>query len=109
MRVRVKICGITRPGDGVAAARSGADAIGLVFYPRSPRAVDAGSAAAVVAALPPFVTVVGLFVNPSPEAVSVREDASSSPLVGPSYRWVQSSFPRSSYLTVMMSLPDPRP
>ena len=68
-RVRVKICGITRPQDGREAARLGADAIGLVFYPNSPRAVDNATARAVVAALPPFVSVVGLFVNAAPEQV----------------------------------------
>lgn len=62
-RTRVKICGITRPEDGVAAARAGADAIGLVFYAASPRVVTIAQAQAVVRALPPFVTVVGLFVN----------------------------------------------
>ncbi|NJM11733.1 MAG: hypothetical protein HC889_07490 [Synechococcaceae cyanobacterium SM1_2_3] len=60
MRVCVKICGITRPADGVAAARLGADAIGLVFYPPSPRFVTVETAQQVIAALPPFVTVVGL-------------------------------------------------
>jgi len=69
MRVRVKICGITRVEDGVAAARLGADAVGLVFYPKSPRAVDSTSAARIASALPPFVTVVGLFVNAGEEAV----------------------------------------
>ncbi len=68
-RTRVKICGITRPEDGVAAARLGADAIGLVFYPPSPRFVDAETAQRIVAALPPFVTVVGLFMNTEPAAV----------------------------------------
>ena len=63
MRTRVKICGITRPEDGVVAARAGADAIGLVFYSGSPRGVDIARARAVVERLPPFVTVVGLFVN----------------------------------------------
>lgn len=65
MRTRVKICGITRPEDGVAAAHAGADAIGLVFYAPSPRAVDIAKAQAIVAALPPFVTVVALFVDPT--------------------------------------------
>lgn len=69
MRTRVKICGITRPQDAVDAARLGADAIGLVFYAKSPRAVSARQAADIVAALPAFVTTVGLFVNPSAEEV----------------------------------------
>lgn len=51
----------------MAAARLGADAIGLVFYDKSPRAVDIAQAKSVVAALPPFVTTVGLFVNPAPQ------------------------------------------
>ncbi|HXH03475.1 MAG TPA: phosphoribosylanthranilate isomerase [Candidatus Competibacteraceae bacterium] len=68
-RTRIKICGITRPEDGQAAARLGADAIGLVFYPPSPRAVDAERAAAIVTALPPFVSAVGLFVDAEPEWV----------------------------------------
>ena len=66
---RIKICGITREQDALAAAAAGADAIGLVFYPPSPRAVDAGQAARIVAALPPFVTTVGLFVDAEPAAV----------------------------------------
>ena len=66
---RIKICGITRPEDGAEAARLGADAIGLVFYAKSPRHVDVEQARAVIAALPPFVSVVALFVNPEPEYV----------------------------------------
>lgn len=64
-RMRTKICGITRPEDGQEAARLGVDAIGLVFYPPSPRHVSLDQARAIVAALPPFVTVVALFVDPS--------------------------------------------
>ncbi|MCB1762452.1 MAG: phosphoribosylanthranilate isomerase [Gammaproteobacteria bacterium] len=63
MRTRIKICGITRREDAQAAVAAGADAIGLVFYPPSPRAVSAETAAVLVQHLPPFVTVVGLFVN----------------------------------------------
>ena len=62
---RVKICGITRIEDGLAAANAGADAIGLVFYEPSPRYVTVARAAAICASLPPFVTTVGLFVNAS--------------------------------------------
>ena len=69
MRTRVKICGITRPEDGLEAVRQGADAIGLVFYPPSPRAVSLAQASAITRVLPPFVTVVGLFVNASRQEI----------------------------------------
>jgi phosphoribosylanthranilate isomerase len=65
----VKICGLRRPEDALAAGEAGADAVGLVFHPPSPRCVTLEEARAVVAALPPFVAVVGLFVDPEPEAV----------------------------------------
>ena len=68
-RTRIKICGLTRPQDVRAAVDHGADAIGFVFYPPSPRAVDIDQAAALAAMLPPFVTSVGLFVNASREEV----------------------------------------
>lgn len=68
-RTRVKICGITRVEDGVIAARWGADAIGLVFYPPSPRWVDPDQARQIIMALPPFITTVGLFVNAEPATV----------------------------------------
>jgi phosphoribosylanthranilate isomerase len=70
MRTRVKICGITRLEDALAAVRLGADAIGLVFYPPSPRYVTMDQAAAIVAQLPPFVTSVGLFVDASREQLA---------------------------------------
>ena len=69
MNTRVKICGITRVQDGLAAVRMGAHAIGLVFYDASPRAVVNQQARTIVDALPPFVTAVGLFVNAEPDAV----------------------------------------
>lgn len=73
-RTRAKICGITRIEDGLAAAAAGADAIGLVFYAKSPRAVGADQAAGICAALPPFVTTVGLFVNAAEEEVQAVMD-----------------------------------
>jgi phosphoribosylanthranilate isomerase len=69
MTSAVKICGITRVEDGLAAARAGAHAIGLVFYPSSPRYVTPARAAEIVRALPPFVTTVGVFVDASAEDV----------------------------------------
>ncbi|PRB82150.1 phosphoribosylanthranilate isomerase [Pseudomonas sp. MYb185] len=66
---RVKICGITRIEDALAAAQAGADAIGLVFHAASPRAVSIEQARAIVQALPPFVTSVGLFVDASEETI----------------------------------------
>lgn len=75
---RIKICGITRAEDALAAAHCGADAIGLVFYERSPRHVSIAQAAQLAAALPPFVSAVGLFVNAT-EAF-VREAMAQVPL-----------------------------
>jgi phosphoribosylanthranilate isomerase len=72
----VKICGITRTADALAAARHGADAIGLVFYRPSPRYVDPETAATIVRALPPFITTVGLFVDADED--EVREVAARS-------------------------------
>jgi phosphoribosylanthranilate isomerase len=69
LRTRVKICGLTRTEDAQIAAHLGADALGLVFYPQSPRHVSVEQARAIVAALPPFVTVVGLFVDAEAEQV----------------------------------------
>ncbi|WP_319240521.1 phosphoribosylanthranilate isomerase [uncultured Propionivibrio sp.] len=65
-RTRIKMCGLTRPQDVLAAVEAGADAIGLVFYPPSPRHVDLAQAAALARLVPPFVTIVGLFVNADP-------------------------------------------
>ena len=70
MRTRVKICGITRPADGQAAANAGADAIGLVFYPPSPRYLSVERAREIRDALPPFVQTVALFVNADAPQVS---------------------------------------
>jgi phosphoribosylanthranilate isomerase len=70
MRTRVKICGITRPADALAAAHAGADAIGLVFYPPSPRFLSVERAVEIRDALPPFVQTVALFVNPDATQVA---------------------------------------
>ena len=70
MRTRAKICGITRLEDALAAVEYGADAIGLVFYKPSPRYVSIEQAAAISAALPPFVSVVALFVDPTQAEVN---------------------------------------
>ncbi len=76
-RTRVKICGITRVEDALAAAALGADAIGLVFYEKSPRHVAIKQAAEICRQLPAFVTTVGLFLDAEPPAVnSVLEQVS---------------------------------
>jgi phosphoribosylanthranilate isomerase len=77
-RTRVKICGITRAPDAIAAARAGADAIGFVFWAGTPRFVAAEQAHAIAHLVPPFVTVVGLFVDPDPELV--RSTVAAVPL-----------------------------
>lgn len=66
---RIKICGITRPADGRAAARAGADAIGLVFA-NSPRRVTTAQARAIIANLPPYISTVGVFVNSRAETIA---------------------------------------
>jgi phosphoribosylanthranilate isomerase len=70
MRTRIKICGITRSEDARAAAEAGADAIGLVFYPPSPRCLSLEWAQELRKDLPPFVMPVALFVNPTAAEVS---------------------------------------
>ena len=70
MRTRIKICGITRTEDARAAAQAGADAIGLVLYPSSPRYLSVERAVEIRDALPPFVQTVALFVNPDAAQVA---------------------------------------
>jgi len=65
MRTRIKICGMTRVEDVQAAAQAGADAVGLVFYPPSPRFLSLEWARQLASEVPPFVSTVALFVNPS--------------------------------------------
>lgn len=69
MKTRIKICGLTREENVDAAVAAGADAIGFVFYAPSPRYVSPQRAAELARRIPPFVDVVGLFVNESPDAV----------------------------------------
>ena len=78
LRPRIKICGLTRPEDVSVAIEAGADALGLVFYPPSPRFVDLEKAATLARLVPPFVTTVGLFVNAEPQVV--RETLAAVPL-----------------------------
>ena len=78
MKPRIKICGLTRLEDVQVAVEAGADAIGLVFYPPSPRYVDLAKAAELTRAVPPFVIIVGLFVNADP--VVVRETLAAVPI-----------------------------
>ena len=73
-RTRIKICGLTREQDVDAAVTAGADAIGLVFYAPSPRAVSVERAAQLAKHVPPFVTLVGLFVNASRDEVARVRD-----------------------------------
>jgi len=74
-RTRIKICGLTRREDVDAAIEAGADALGFVFYAKSPRCVGVEQAAALARDLPPFVTPVGLFVNASPNAIAQAAQA----------------------------------
>ena len=74
-RTRIKICGITRIADARDAADAGADAIGLVFWPGTPRVVAPARAREIVAALPAYVSVVALFVDPTADEVRATLDA----------------------------------
>ena len=78
MRTRIKICGLTRSVDVQTAVDAGADAIGLVFYPPSPRYVETAQAAALARLVAPFVSVVGLFVNA--DAQQVRDTLARVPI-----------------------------
>ena len=74
-RTRIKICGLSRPEDVTAAVDAGADAVGFVFHPGSPRLVSLAQAVSLARALPPYVTPVGLFVNAEPAAIAAAAAA----------------------------------
>lgn len=80
-RIFVKVCGITSPEDAVLAAEAGADAVGLVFWPKSPRAVTVEAARRIGEALPPSVVRVGVFVDASRDEVARAVDAASLDLL----------------------------
>jgi phosphoribosylanthranilate isomerase len=71
----IKVCGITRLADALAAARLGVHAVGFVLWPGSPRAVTAARVQPIIEALPPFVTPVGVFVDPDPDALRAAQAA----------------------------------
>jgi phosphoribosylanthranilate isomerase len=77
-RTRIKICGLTRKEDVHAAVAAGADAIGFVFYPKSPRFIASDVAGRLIADVPPFVTTTGLFVNATPE--EIRDVVAKAPV-----------------------------
>lgn len=78
LRTRIKLCGLSRVEDVEHAVALGADAIGMVFYPPSPRALTVSQAIRLARRVPPFVTIVGLFVNP--DEAMLREVTQSVPL-----------------------------
>ncbi len=81
MRTRIKICGITNLEDALQAVEAGADALGFVFYRKSPRCVSAEQVRTITAQLPPFVARVGLFVNALPEWIEQTMDAAGLNLI----------------------------
>jgi len=79
--VKVKICGITNPEDALMAVEAGADALGFVFFPGSPRYISPEQAGVIIRCLPPFVQTVGLFINEEPATVNRIADQCGLELV----------------------------
>ncbi len=79
--MRVKICGITSLKDALEAIRSGADALGFVFYEQSPRYIPAEDAHNIISSLPPFVEKVGLFVNEDAQSINATAKAAGITLI----------------------------
>ncbi len=79
--VKVKICGITNPEDALMAVEAGADALGFVFFPGSPRYISPEQAEVIIRCLPPFVQTVGLFINEEPATVNRIADQCGLDLV----------------------------
>ena len=79
--MQVKICGITNPDDALSSVEAGADALGFVFYPQSPRFIEPAAAAAIIRRLPPFVATVGVFVDASSDAVRSALEACGLSLI----------------------------
>jgi phosphoribosylanthranilate isomerase len=79
--VRIKICGITNYEDASAAVAYGADALGFIFYPQSPRYITAETARFIIASLPPFISTVGVFVNASADTINEIKMASGIDLI----------------------------
>ncbi|MDQ6983153.1 MAG: phosphoribosylanthranilate isomerase [Ghiorsea sp.] len=80
-RLRLKICGITRLEDALLAVKFGADALGFVFYEKSPRYISPANAHKIIEQLPPFITMVGLFVNPSQMFINTALEACSLDII----------------------------
>ena len=98
MPVRVKICGVTRLEDALAAAQAGADALGFNFWPQSKRYVDPRAAGDIIALLPPFVATVGVFVDPTRDEALRAAEASG-------VQWLQLHGDESPELCASLPLP----
>lgn len=112
--MRIKVCGITRSEDAHRAAELGVDALGFVLWPHSPRAIALDTARAIIASLPPLVTPVGVFVDPSTEEIARARDAGlqvaqvhgSAPTVPPGMPLLQAVHLAVDGVGIMPAVPD---